>query len=40
MGVVPVGQHAEEDHHEEQLDEEQHVGLGFVVVRLDRELFT
>lgn len=40
MGVVPIREHAEEDHHEEELDEEKDVGLGFVVVGLGRELFT
>lgn len=37
---MPICQHAKEDHHEEELYEEEHVGLGFVVVRLDRGLIT
>ena len=40
MGVVPICKHAEENHHKEELNEEENVGLGFVVVRLDRSYCT
>lgn len=40
VGVVPVDQHAEEDYYEGQLDEQEGVGLRFVVVRLGRDSST
>jgi hypothetical protein len=37
---VPVDQHAEEDYYEGQLDEQEGVGLRFVVVRLGKDSST